>query len=110
MVLTGSYSLSPTSVSFGSATLGTTSAETDVWVTNTGTTGVSVSAITVSAPFALSRTDCSPTATWTGVLAPGTHCNVYVVFSPVTRSEEHTSQLHSLAYIACRLLLSNTNA
>src|SRR3989454_222336 len=80
MGLNGSYSLSPISVSFGSVTLGTTSAETDVWVTNTGTTGVSVSGITVSAPFALSRTDCSPTATWTGVLAPGTHCNVYVVF------------------------------
>ena len=80
----GSFSLSPTSVSFGSATVGTTSAASDVWVTNTGTTGLSVSSITVSGPFALSSTDCPPTSTWNGVMAPGTHCNAYVVFAPVT--------------------------
>ena len=80
----GSFSLSPTSASFGSVTVGTTSAASNVWVTNTGTTGVSVSSITVSGPFALSSTDCSPTPTWNGVLAPGTHCNAYVVFAPAT--------------------------
>src|SRR6266850_1311764 len=79
-----SVSLSPTSLDFGSVTAGTTSVASDVWVTNTGTTGVSVSDITVSGPFALSSTDCFSTPTWNGVMAPGTHCNVYVVFAPVT--------------------------
>jgi len=79
----GAFSLSPTSVSFGSVNIGTTSAKSNVWVTSTGTTGLSVSSITVSGPFTLS-TDCSPTSTWNGVMAPGTHCNVYVVFTPVT--------------------------
>src|SRR5882724_5801853 len=79
-----SISLSPTILDFGSVTAGTTSVASNFWATNTGTTGVSVSGITVSGPFALSSTDCFSTPTWNGVMAPGTHCNVYMVFAPVT--------------------------
>jgi hypothetical protein len=79
-----SISLSPTILDFGSVTAGTTSVASNFRATNTGTTGVSVSGITVSGPFALSSTDCFSTPSWNGVMAPGTHCNVYMVFAPVT--------------------------
>src|SRR5437867_84504 len=104
----GSFSLSPTSVSFGSVNIGTTSAEIDVWVTNTGTTGVSVSGITVSGPFALSRTDCSPTSTWNGVMAPSTHCNVYVVFAPATSGSATGTLTVTAAGTSSAVALSGT--
>src|SRR5207249_1413839 len=90
----GSFSLSPTSASFGSVTVGTTSAASDVRVTNTGTTGVSVSSITVSGAFALSSTDCSPTHTWNGVLATG-----YGLVTPLNTSlvTSHSQPLSGLA-------------
>src|SRR2546425_7160873 len=34
----------------------------------------------------------------------------YVLYWQLTRSEEHTSELQSLAYLVCRLLLEKKNA
>src|SRR6185437_16680859 len=47
-------------------------------------------------PYTTLFRSCSRCARWT---APGTWC------SGRTRSEEHTSELQSLAYLVCRLLL-----
>src|SRR2546426_10183902 len=100
--------MSQGSFSSGVFASGPTSAESDVWVTNTGTTGVSVSGITVSGPFALSRTDCSPTSTWNGVMAPSTHCNVYVVFAPVTSGSATGTLTVTAAGTSSAVALSGT--
>src|SRR2546425_1439930 len=53
----------------------------------------------------LFRSDCSG-AVGTGVDAPGEQQKNHGILEPRSnRSEEHTSELQSLAYIVCRLLL-----
>jgi hypothetical protein len=76
-------SVSPTSLAFGSVSVGTTSAAQRIAVINTGSVGTSVSSVSVTGPFAISQNSCLATATWNGVLAPGSHCDVYVIFMPV---------------------------
>src|SRR5205823_10844898 len=48
-----------------------------------------------------------------GQLLPGENCGGNFVLWPMTRrrgrSEEHTSELQSLAYLVCRLLLEKKN-
>src|SRR5947208_661899 len=78
-----SVSVSPASVAFGSVTIGTTSAGQNVQVTNTGSVGVSVSSVTSTGPFAISQNYCVANGSWNGVMAPGTHCDVFVAFAPV---------------------------
>jgi len=77
-----SVSVSPTSLSFGSVAVGTTSVAQGVAITNTGSVGVSVSSVTITGPFAISQNFCLANASWNGVMAPGTHCDVFVVFAP----------------------------
>src|SRR5438876_147371 len=78
-----SVSVSPTSIAFDSVTVGTTSAGQNVQVTNTGSVGVSVSSVTSTGPFAISQNYCVANGSWNGVMAPGTHCDVFVAFAPV---------------------------
>src|SRR2546428_6051420 len=44
---------------------------------------VSVSSVTLTAPFTISQNYCLATGSWNGVLAPGTHCDMLVAFAPV---------------------------
>jgi hypothetical protein len=81
-----SVSVSPTTLAFGSVPVGTTSAAQRVSITNTGSVGASVSSVSVTGPFAISQNYCLATISWNGVLAPGTHCDVYVVFAPTVAS------------------------
>ena len=78
-----SVSVSPTSIAFDSVTVGTTSAAHNVQVTNTGSVGASLSSVTSIGPFAISQNYCVANGSWNGVMAPGTHCDLYVVFAPV---------------------------
>ena len=78
-----SVSVSPTSLSFGSVTVGSSSAAQDVQITNTGSVGVSVSSLTTTGPFTISQNYCQSNGGWNGVMAPGTHCDVLVSFAPV---------------------------
>ena len=78
-----SVSVSLASLAFGSVTIGTTSAGQNVQVTNTGSVGVSVSSVTSTGPFAISQNYCVANGSWNGVMAPGTHCDVFVAFAPV---------------------------
>src|SRR5207237_2872577 len=80
---TASVSVSPNSLSFGSVTVGSTSAQQDVQIINKGSVGVSVSSMTITGPFAIALNYCMANGTWNGVIAPGTHCDIYAVFAPV---------------------------
>jgi len=44
---------------------------------------VSLSSVTITSPFAISQNYCLANGSWNGVLAPGTHCDLFVVFAPV---------------------------
>src|SRR2546429_3031385 len=122
-------SLSPTSLTFASQSVGTTSAAQTVTLSNTGTATLTISSIVASGDFA--ETDnCG------GSLASGGNCSISVTFTPTasgtrtgsssvtdnasgspqtvgltgtgaapTRSEEHTSELQSRLHLVCRLLL-----
>jgi subtilase family serine protease len=69
-------SLSPTSIAFGTVTVGTTSAAHVVTVKNTGTSALTLTSEIVSAPFVKSATTCTTT------LAVGASCTVSVEYKP----------------------------
>ena len=73
----GSASLtaSPTTLSFGNETVGSTSAAQSVTVTNTGTAAAAISAVTAGSGFAETNTCGS-------VLAAGATCTASVTFTP----------------------------
>ena len=73
-VTTFSLAVSPTSIDFGGASMGTTSQAQTVTVTNNGTGTVAISGIVSSAQFAQNN-DCSS-------LAPAASCTISVTFSP----------------------------
>ncbi len=68
-------SLSPTSVAFGSRSVGATSPPQTVTLTNTGDGPMTVSAVTIDPNF--SMTNGCP-----GLLAVGSHCDIAVTFTP----------------------------
>ncbi|WP_263350710.1 beta strand repeat-containing protein [Acidicapsa acidisoli] len=72
----GSLTLLPTSLSFGTQEVGTTSAVQTFNIQNVGGSPVSISSITVSAPFAKVTNTCGST------LAASTACAVTVDFAP----------------------------
>src|SRR2546425_3754682 len=49
--------------------------------------------------------NCAPEQAPGGPADVNVHCNTMVVLDIIARSEEHTSELQSLAYLVCRLLL-----
>jgi Big-like domain-containing protein/centrosomal CEP192-like protein len=66
----------PTAVNFGPVLVGQTSPQQRVTLKNTGTSELTVSSISISGNFALPGNQCAA-----GV-KPGTHCNVYVTYTP----------------------------
>ena len=76
-VVQGPYGVvSPTTVNFGVVKVGQTSKQQIITLKNTGTAQLVVSDISISGYFALPVNKCAA-----GV-KPGTHCNVYVTFTP----------------------------
>lgn len=73
-----SVSLSPTSLSFPTQTIGTTSAVQRVTLTNTGTAALTISSITASGPF-VERNGCGSN------IPLGAGCNINVQFRPLAR-------------------------
>jgi hypothetical protein len=73
-----SVSLSPTSLSFPTQTIGTTSAVQRVTLTNTGTAALTISSITASGPF-VERNGCGSN------IPLGASCNINVQFRPLAR-------------------------
>jgi probable HAF family extracellular repeat protein len=72
--------LSPTSESFSTEPIGTTSAAQSVTLKNTGTTSLTISRITISGPDAR---DYAQTHTCGSSLAAHASCNVSVTFNPM---------------------------
>ncbi len=66
----------PTSVNFGQVLVGQTSPQQRITLKNIGNSELTVSSIAISGNFALPKNTCG-----NGV-KPGTHCNVYVTFTP----------------------------
>ena len=81
-------SLSPTSLTFGSQTVGTTSAAQTVTLSNTGGATLSITSIVPSGDFAATNT-CG------GSLAAGGNCSISVTFTP-TASGTRTGSLSVL--------------
>ncbi len=79
-------SVSPSSLSFAPQVLGTTSAEQNVKLDNTSAVPASVSSAAASGDFAISRNYCQQG------IAPSTHCDLYVTFTP-TATGTRTGQL-----------------
>jgi archaellum component FlaF (FlaF/FlaG flagellin family) len=76
---TGVVTFSPTTpVNFPFQLVGTSSREQDVTLTNTGTTALTISSVTVRGPFA-SNGNCK------GSIASGASCVFHVRFSPVVK-------------------------
>jgi len=74
---TGTISVSPTSLAFGSQVLNTASAGKAITVTNTGSVNVTVSSVAASGAY-------SETGTCSGAtLTPGQTCTITVGFTPV---------------------------
>jgi hypothetical protein len=73
------YTLSPTSLAFGSVPHGTTSGPQSVTVTNTGTVALPITSITLSttSPHPFSETNTCGTS-----VAVGSKCTISVVFNP----------------------------
>ena len=82
---TTTASLSPTSLTFASQTVGTTSAAQTVTLSNTGTATLAISSIVASGDFAQTN-NCG------GSLAVGGNCAINVTFSP-TASGTRTGSL-----------------
>ncbi|MEQ1517196.1 MAG: choice-of-anchor D domain-containing protein, partial [Usitatibacteraceae bacterium] len=74
--------LSPASLSFGPQTVNTTSAVGSVIVTNTGFANLTLSAVTVSAPFARVSLLAPVPPECAASVAPGSSCQIGVVFTP----------------------------
>jgi hypothetical protein len=70
-----SISLTPSAVTFGSQTVGTTSAATPVTLNNTGAGNVVVSGLTASGDFAISGSTCTS-------VASGSYCTISITFTP----------------------------
>jgi hypothetical protein len=73
----GSYGVvSPTNVNFGLVRVGGTSPQERITLKNTGNAQLTITSISISGSFALPVNKCGA-----GV-KPGTHCNVFVTFTP----------------------------
>jgi hypothetical protein len=73
----GSVSLSPATLSFGQVEVGTTSAPLQVEAGNSNQTPVSISGVSVTAPFTIASNSCGAST-----LKPQTDCQVMVAFAP----------------------------
>jgi hypothetical protein len=81
-------SLSPSSLSFGNQKTATKSAAKKVTLTNSGTTSLNLSGLTISGNFAFATgTTCTKTTT----LAKGANCAIYVTFTPTSKGSKSGS-------------------
>jgi FG-GAP-like repeat/Cep192 domain 4/HYDIN/CFA65/VesB-like, Ig-like domain/Abnormal spindle-like microcephaly-assoc'd, ASPM-SPD-2-Hydin len=71
-------SLSPTSLSFGSVSVGSQSAVQTVTLTNTGNASLTINRVSVSGDFSISNNACGSS------LAAGASCKINLVFKPTT--------------------------
>ena len=74
--------ITPTSLSFGTQVIGTTSASQTITVTNNGTSLLQVTAVQVAGDFAQSN-NC------VGFVSAGASCNIQVSFTPTLRGAEN---------------------
>ncbi|MGC1580981.1 MAG: choice-of-anchor D domain-containing protein [Candidatus Acidiferrales bacterium] len=81
-------SLSPSSLSFGTQKTGTTSTAKKITLTNSGTTQLNLSGLSVSGNFA---TATGTTCTKTTTLTPGAACFLYVTFTPASKGSKSGS-------------------
>lgn len=80
--LPASVTLAPTTLDFGSVLLGRTSALSTTF-TNTGTTSVTLGALTTSGDYSIASATTASTPCSAGtVLASGASCSIAIVFSP----------------------------
>jgi hypothetical protein len=88
------FTLTPGQLAFGAVATGSTSPAQMVRI-DTVTGGYAVS-IAVSPPFARADNNCVAQGGWDGVLAPGSHCDFGVVYSPTaTGSDAGTATVAS---------------
>jgi len=81
---TGVVSFSPTTpLSFPDQLVGTTSSPQSVTLTNTGSTALSISSISVTGQFQLSSNTCGSS------VAPGGNCTLSVTFQPQARGTQN---------------------
>ncbi|MBI2358775.1 MAG: LamG domain-containing protein, partial [Deltaproteobacteria bacterium] len=64
----------------------------------------------IAGPFAISENLCIATGTWDGVMAPGTHCDLSVVFAPVAGGDASGTLSISAAGSVYPATLSGTGA
>ncbi|HEX8997895.1 MAG TPA: N,N-dimethylformamidase beta subunit family domain-containing protein [Ktedonobacterales bacterium] len=84
-------SLSPTSLSFGSVAIGTTSAVQSVTLTNSGNAALSISNIALSGTNAADFAQTNTCPTGTNTLAAGANCAISVTFTPTQNASESAS-------------------
>jgi uncharacterized repeat protein (TIGR01451 family) len=72
--------VTPGSLAFGTVPIGTISGPQNVTVTNSGTSGLSVTGATISGPFAIAADGCSGGS----AIAPGGSCQIGVQFAPAS--------------------------
>jgi Abnormal spindle-like microcephaly-assoc'd, ASPM-SPD-2-Hydin len=84
-VINPAASLNPSSLSFGNQKSGTTSASKTITLTNTGTTQLTLSTVSISGNFALaSGTTCAHNT----ALAPNANCLIKVTFTPTSKGSK----------------------
>src|SRR5947209_2480893 len=103
-------SVSPSNVAFGLVTVGTTSPAADIQAFNPSAAGVTLSSVAITGPFVITQNHCLATNTWNGVIPPGTHCDMFVVFAPAVGGAA-TGRLNiSVAGSVYPVMLSGTGA
>ena len=89
-VSTAGFSASPTSVTFGSQAVGTTSAAQSATLINVGDATLTISSIQVTGPNA---GDYTLTSTCGSSLAPSAQCTLSVMFTPTAAGTRTASAL-----------------
>ncbi|HET8905604.1 MAG TPA: choice-of-anchor D domain-containing protein, partial [Ktedonobacterales bacterium] len=84
-------SLTPTSLSFGSVTVNTTSAPQIITLKNTGTAALSIGSITITGVNAADFAQTNTCPIGAATLAAGASCTVSVKFSPTVQQSESAS-------------------
>ncbi len=74
------------SLNFGAVNVGAQSTVQQLWLTNTGSTNLDVTAITIGAPFALASGGTCDPATFS--LTPGQSCLLQLQFAPNSRGAQ----------------------
>src|SRR3989441_638794 len=71
---------------------------------------MSLSSVTITGPFAISQNYCVANGSWNGVIAPGTHCDIFVAFAPVAEGNASGTLSISAATNTYAVSLAGTGA